>query len=164
MFDVPFTIGTKSASPGMYAVPAAPGPTMAATCGTTPLITTCSRNRYPVSANPAIRRGSMSPEASRRAPAESTSHTMGIRSFNAMSRRRGPGGVLLLGQRARLRRQASELLEGPGVEQRLHPRPGVQLAARALPLHALTAAHRLLLRAELGQLRRSFRHPHWGQD
>ena len=34
----PFTIGTKSASPGMYAVPAAHGPISAATCGTTPLI------------------------------------------------------------------------------------------------------------------------------
>ena len=42
-----FTIGTKSASPGMYAVPAAPGPTIAATCGTTPLMITCSRNRCP---------------------------------------------------------------------------------------------------------------------
>ena len=41
----PDTIGTKSASPGMYAVPAAHGPISAATCGTTPLITTSSRNR-----------------------------------------------------------------------------------------------------------------------
>src|SRR6185503_15395314 len=36
MLLVPFTIGTKSASAGMYAVPAAPGPIIAATCGTTP--------------------------------------------------------------------------------------------------------------------------------
>ena len=43
--EVPFTIGTKSARPGMYAVPAAPGPTIAATWGTTPESTTCSRNR-----------------------------------------------------------------------------------------------------------------------
>ena len=41
----PFTIGTKSARPGMYAVPAAHGPIRAAICGTTPLITTSSRNR-----------------------------------------------------------------------------------------------------------------------
>ena len=34
----PLTIGTKSARPGMYAVPAAHGPISAATCGTTPLI------------------------------------------------------------------------------------------------------------------------------
>ena len=33
----PLTIGTKSASPGMYAVPAAHGPISAATCGMTPL-------------------------------------------------------------------------------------------------------------------------------
>ena len=32
----PLTIGTKSASPGMYAVPAAHGPISAATCGITP--------------------------------------------------------------------------------------------------------------------------------
>ena len=42
--DVPFTIGTKSASAGMYAVPAAQWPSIAATIGTTPLIATCSRN------------------------------------------------------------------------------------------------------------------------
>src|SRR5262245_37852995 len=36
MWLVPLTMGTKSASAGMYAVPAAPGPIMAATCGTTP--------------------------------------------------------------------------------------------------------------------------------
>ena len=47
----PFTIGTKSASPGMYAVPAAHGPISAATCGMTPLITTSSRNRCPDPAN-----------------------------------------------------------------------------------------------------------------
>ncbi len=47
----PLTIGTKSASPGMYAVPAAQGPISAATCGTTPLITTSSRNRWPEPAN-----------------------------------------------------------------------------------------------------------------
>ena len=45
--DVPFTIGTKSASAGMYAVPAAQWPSIAATIGTTPLIATCSRNRSP---------------------------------------------------------------------------------------------------------------------
>ena len=33
--------------PGMYAVPAAQGPMSAATCGTTPLITTSSRKRCP---------------------------------------------------------------------------------------------------------------------
>ena len=35
----------------MYAVPAAPGPTIAATCGTTPLMITCSRKRCPEPAN-----------------------------------------------------------------------------------------------------------------
>ena len=42
-----FTIGTKSARPGMYAVPAAPGPTIAATSGTTPDMMTSSRNSAP---------------------------------------------------------------------------------------------------------------------
>ncbi len=79
---MPFTIGTKSASPGMYAVPAAPGPIIAATCGTTPDITTCSRNRSPVRAN-------IDPAASWiRAPAESISHTIGMRSRSASSRMR----------------------------------------------------------------------------
>ncbi len=82
MFEVPFTIGTKSARPGMYAVPAAPGPIMAATCGTTPDMCTCSRNRSPVRAN-------IEPAASWiRAPPESTSHTMGMRSRRASSRMR----------------------------------------------------------------------------
>ena len=40
--DVSLTIGTKSARPGMYAVPAAHGPSIAATCGITPDITTWS--------------------------------------------------------------------------------------------------------------------------
>ena len=46
----PTTIGTKSARPGMYAVPAAQGPIIAATIGTTPGITS-SRNRWPEPAN-----------------------------------------------------------------------------------------------------------------
>jgi hypothetical protein len=80
MCEVPFTMGTKSASPGMYAVPAAPGPIIAATCGTTPLMWTCSRNRSPVRAN-------IDPAASWiRAPAESINHTIGIRSRSASSR------------------------------------------------------------------------------
>ena len=66
----------------MYAVPAAPGPIMAAIWGTTPLMWTCSRNRSPVRAN-------MDPVASWiRAPAESTSHTSGMRSRSANSRTR----------------------------------------------------------------------------
>ena len=82
MFDVPFTIGTKSARPGMYAVPAAHGPIRAAICGTTPLITTSSRNRCPLPAN-------KDPTASwMRAPAESSSQIMGIRLLSASSRRR----------------------------------------------------------------------------
>jgi hypothetical protein len=40
--EVPFTIGTKSARPGTYAVPAKHGPIIAATCGTTPDIMTWS--------------------------------------------------------------------------------------------------------------------------
>ena len=78
----PLTIGTKSASPGMYAVPAAHGPIRAATCGITPLITTSSRNRWPEPAN-------SEPTASWiRAPAESSSQTNGIRWVRASSRRR----------------------------------------------------------------------------
>ena len=78
----PDTIGTKSARPGMYAVPAAHGPITAATCGTTPLITDCSRNSTPVCANSA-------PTAScTRAPALSSSHTSGIRFVSASSRMR----------------------------------------------------------------------------
>src|ERR1043166_6063143 len=49
--EVPFTMGTKSASPGMYAVPAAQGPSIAATCGTTPDITTWSAKSQPLPAN-----------------------------------------------------------------------------------------------------------------
>ena len=85
---LPATIGTKSASPGMYAVPAAPGPTIAATCGTTPLITTCSRNRCPLPANSEIMSGSLFGFGSMRAPAESISHTIGIRLRSASSRMR----------------------------------------------------------------------------
>ena len=71
--DVPFTIGTKSASAGMYAVPAAQWPSIAATIGTTPLIATCSRKRSPAPAK-------VEPLVDwMRAPAESSSHTIGIR-------------------------------------------------------------------------------------
>ena len=78
----PLTIGTKSASPGMYAVPAAHGPISAATCGITPLAITSSRNRWPEPAN-------SEPTASWiRAPAESSSHTNGIRLVSARSRSR----------------------------------------------------------------------------
>ncbi len=66
----------------MYAVPAAHGPISAATCGITPLITTSSRNRCPEPAN-------SEPAAScTRAPAESSSHTNGMRLVSASSRRR----------------------------------------------------------------------------
>ena len=78
----PLTIGTKSASPGMYAVPAAHGPISAATCGITPLARTSSRNRWPVPAN-------SEPTASWiRAPAESNSQTNGMRFVSARSRSR----------------------------------------------------------------------------
>jgi len=78
----PETIGTKSASPGMYAVPAAHGPISAATCGMTPDATTSSRNRCPLPAN-------SEPTASwMRAPALSSSQTIGIRLVNARSRSR----------------------------------------------------------------------------
>ena len=40
--DVRLTMGTKSDRPGIYAVPAAHGPSIAATCGMTPDITTWS--------------------------------------------------------------------------------------------------------------------------
>ena len=42
MLLVPLTMGTKSLRPGMYAVPAAQGPSMALTWGTTPDIWTWS--------------------------------------------------------------------------------------------------------------------------
>ena len=51
MLLVSLTMGTKSARPGMYAVPAAHGPSIAATWGTTPLICTCSKNSAPLPAN-----------------------------------------------------------------------------------------------------------------
>src|SRR3970282_1128537 len=47
MWLVPFTIGTKSASAGIYAVPAAPGPIIADTIGTTPDMIDSSRQRNP---------------------------------------------------------------------------------------------------------------------
>ena len=63
-------------------MPAAHGPISAATCGTTPLITTSSRNRWPEPAN-------SEPTASWiRAPAESSSHTNGTRCVSASSRSR----------------------------------------------------------------------------
>ena len=55
-------------------VPAAPGPIMAATWGTTPEKTDCSRKSTPAPAN------QREPIASwMRAPAESISHTIGTR-------------------------------------------------------------------------------------
>ncbi len=66
----------------MYAVPAAQGPISAAICGTTPLITTSSRNSAPEPAN-------SEPTASWiRAPALSSSQMIGIRCFKAISRMR----------------------------------------------------------------------------
>ncbi len=63
-------------------MPAAHGPITAATWGITPEASTSSRNRWPVPAN-------CEPIAScTRAPAESSSHTNGIRSESASSRRR----------------------------------------------------------------------------
>ncbi len=63
-------------------MPAAHGPISAATCGTTPLIVTSSRNRCPEPAN-------SEPTASwMRAPAESSSQIIGIRLVNASSRTR----------------------------------------------------------------------------
>ena len=63
-------------------MPAAQWPSMAATCGTTPLIVTCSRNSAPAPANdePLL--------AWMRAPAESSSHTIGMRWRTASSRMR----------------------------------------------------------------------------
>ena len=63
-------------------MPAAHGPISAATCGTTPLMTTSSRNRWPEPAN-------SEPAASwMRAPAESSSQIIGMRFCSASSRRR----------------------------------------------------------------------------
>ena len=64
----------------MYAVPAAQWPSIAATIGTTPLIATCSRNSAPAPAN-------VEPLVDwMRAPAESSSHTIGMRWRSASSR------------------------------------------------------------------------------
>ena len=66
----------------MYAVPAAQWPSIAATIGTTPLIATCSRNSAPAPAN-------VEPDVDwMRAPAESSSHTNGMRCFTACARSR----------------------------------------------------------------------------
>ncbi len=63
-------------------MPAAQGPSIAATIGTTPDITTSSRNRCPEPAN-------IEPAASWiRAPAESSSQIIGRRFCRAISRRR----------------------------------------------------------------------------
>ena len=63
-------------------MPAAQWPSMAATCGTTPLRVTCSRNSAPAAAK-------VEPEdAWMRAPAESSNHTMGMRWRSASSRMR----------------------------------------------------------------------------
>ena len=63
-------------------MPAAQGPIRAAICGTTPLIVTSSRNRWPEPAN-------SEPGASwMRAPAESSSQINGMRLPSASSRRR----------------------------------------------------------------------------
>jgi len=87
MDPMSLTMGTKSASAGMYAVPAAPGPTIAATCGTTPDMITCSRNKCPEPANREIMSGCVDP-GSMRAPPESIHQTMGQREARAMWRRR----------------------------------------------------------------------------
>ena len=79
----PFTIGTKSASPGMYAVPAAHGPIIAATCGTTPLIDDLLAEQVA-----GAREQASPPPPGSRAPAESTSHSIGIRFVSASSRSR----------------------------------------------------------------------------
>ena len=76
----------------MYAVPAAPGPTIAATCGTTPLMTTCSRKRCPVPAKSESMSGWLDP-GSMRAPPESMSHTIGQR---PLERHRAQARDLLL--------------------------------------------------------------------
>ena len=82
MWLVPLTIGTKSARAGIYAVPAAPGPIIAATIGTTPDMIDCSRKRKPDWAK-------VEPMASwMRAPAESMSQIIGIRLVSAISRAR----------------------------------------------------------------------------
>ena len=66
----------------MYAVPAAQCPSIAATIGTTPLIATCSRNSAPAPAN-------VEPLVDwMRAPAESSSHTNGMRWRTACARMR----------------------------------------------------------------------------
>ena len=66
----------------MYAVPAAQWPSIAATIGTTPLIATCSRNSAPAPAN-------VEPLVDwMRAPAESSSHTNGMRWRSACARMR----------------------------------------------------------------------------
>ncbi len=63
-------------------MPAAQCPSSAATCGTTPDRVTCSRNRAPAPAN-------VDPvDEPTLAPAESSSHTIGMRWRNTSSRSR----------------------------------------------------------------------------
>ena len=75
-------------------MPAAPGPTIAATCGTTPDITICSRKSAPVSAKTDGPYSSSdappppTPPPPMRAPPESTSHTIGMRWRRHSSRMR----------------------------------------------------------------------------
>ena len=72
----------------MYAVPAAPGPTIAATSGTTPDMITSSRNRC-AGAGEQRDQVAVPPDlGSMRAPAESMNHTIGMRLRSASSRRR----------------------------------------------------------------------------
>ena len=111
--DVPFTIGTKSASAGMYAVPAAQWPSIAATIGTTPLMATCSRNSAPAPAN-------VDPDVDwMRAPAESSSHTNGMRCETECARNRA---ILLSPTAAHRAGHHREVVRGDG------HRPAVDLA------------------------------------
>ena len=67
----------------MYAVPAAHGPISAATCGTTPLMITSSRKRWP---EPGEQRARPPPGSARR-PSRAA-RSSGMRFVSAISRRR----------------------------------------------------------------------------
>ncbi len=74
--------------PGCTPCPPRPGPTIAATCGTTPLMRTCSRNRCPRAGEERDHVAGGSRRGSMRAPAESMNHTIGQRPRSAIWRRR----------------------------------------------------------------------------
>ena len=141
----PDTIGTKSASPGMYAVPAAHGPISAATCGTTPLITDLLAEQVPGAARTASR----PPPGSAR-PRESSSQTIGIRLVSASSRT--PRDLDLAGHAHRAghhREVVGGDRDGPPVD--VAPARDHAVGGRLAPVHRALGEVRAGVDAELGE-------------